>query len=158
MVTASTCTATPSSCPSSAAPSSAAASSTPSGRDPRIRSAARPCSVSGCTCTLRAPSRAARRTTKSRLSTLCWVSVKMRPKGVPDDRTVARFATVRSKAPSRPRIRSCSSGRPSIEIASTSTSSATGSQRAGLSSIPLDVTVVTMPSSRARASSSGSGR
>jgi hypothetical protein len=82
----------------------------------------------------------------------------MKPKGVPEDRTVARFATVRSKAPWRPRIRSCSSGVPSIEIASTSTSSASGSHRAGQSSIPFDVTVVTMPSSRARARSAASGR
>ena len=124
----------------------------------RHRLGARPTSVSGCTWTLRAPSAAASRTTNSRLSALYWVSVKMKPNGVPDERTTSRLAIVWAKAPARRRISSCSSGVPSIEIASTSTSPASGSQRLGVRSMPFEVTVVTIPSARARASRAGNGR
>ena len=64
----------------------------------------------------------------------------------------------RERSPAAPDRRRGPSGVPSIEIARTSTSGASGSQRAGVRSMPFEVTVVTIPSARARASSSGSGR
>ena len=75
----------------------------------------------------------------------------------PDERTTSRFATVWANAPARRRISSCSSGVPSIEIERTSTSPASESQRLGVSSMPFEVTVVSIPSERARSRIAGNG-